>query len=74
MTRKAAKVVLPSDMGRFLERYVPAKFVARDLGTTPRSVIARMRRCGIKKLAMAPGCVGTIYDRKLVASELDTEL
>lgn len=74
VTRKAAKVVLPKDMDRFLESYVPAKFLARDLGTTPRSIIARMRRLGIPSLHMSPGCIGTIYDRKLVASELGIDL
>lgn len=74
VTRKAAKVVLPKDMDRFLESYVPAKFLARDLGTTPRSIIARMRRLGIPILHMSPGCIGTIYDRKLLASELGIDL
>lgn len=46
--------------------YAPAKFIASDLGTTPRSVVARMRRCGVLPLAMTAGCVGTIYERGAV--------
>ncbi|WP_394179808.1 hypothetical protein [Yoonia maritima] len=36
--------------------------------------IARMKRCGIEPIEMTHFCVGTIYERKLVAAELGIDL
>lgn len=62
VTRKAATVVLPRNYDLFLERYIPAKHFAELMGTTPRSVIAKMRRLGGAPLNMPAGCVGTMYE------------
>lgn len=62
VTRKAAAVIVPKDYDLFLERFAPAKHLAETMGTTSRSVIAKMRRLGIAPVKMPEGCVGTIYD------------
>lgn len=62
VTRKAAAVVLPKDYAMFLKRYIPAKHLAELLGTTPKSVIAKMRKLGVAPLDMPDGCVGTMYE------------
>ena len=62
VTRKTAAVVLPKDYAMFLERYIPAKHLAELLGTTPRSVIAKMKKLGVAPLDMPDGCVGTMYE------------
>ena len=63
VTRKAAAVVLQQDYAAFLDRFIPAKHLAAMRGTTPRSMITKMKRLGMKPLDMPDGCVGTIYDR-----------
>ncbi|WP_461428501.1 TniQ family protein [Gymnodinialimonas sp.] len=71
VTRKAAAVVLPNDYALFLDQFIPAKRLAEMHGTTPRSVMARMRKLGIAPLGMPEGCVGTIYEtRKLLPDML----
>ena len=69
VTRKAATVVLPEDYALFLERFIPAKHLAERQGTTPRSVIAKMRRLGVAPLEMPDGCVGTMYEIHKVAPD-----
>ncbi len=66
VTRKAAAVVLPEDYAMFLDRFIPAKHLADMRGTTPRSVITKLKRLGIAPLDMPDGCVGNLYDRRIV--------
>lgn len=66
VTRKAAAVVLPKDYALFLDRFIPVKHLAEMQGTTPRSMIARMKRLGVSPLSMPKGCVGTLFDREKV--------
>ncbi len=70
VTRKAATVVLPKDYALFLEGFIPAKHLAELLDTTPRSVMAKMRKLGVAPLAMPHGCVGTIYEIELIVPSM----
>ena len=68
VTRKAAAVVLPKDYAIFLDHYIPAKRLAEKQSTTPRSVIAKMKKLGVAPIEMPEGCVGTIYETKKIQS------
>lgn len=70
VTRKAAAVVLPNDYRMFLNRFTPAKRLAEMQGTTPRSVMARMRKLGVEPIEMPNGCVGTIYESGKILPEM----
>ena len=70
VTRKAATVVLTKDYVLFLKRYIPAKHLAELLGTTPRSVIAKMRKLGVAPLGMPDGFVGTMYDIEMIVPSM----